>query len=395
MAVSTSAPPGAERRRALVVVQVTVMLTVIIGFAALTIDVGTLYRARAELQTAADSAAMAAASTYTTDDMLRVRLGDGDASAMVDVLNGGTTWAHRFSNLNETLGSQTIIEAGDVSFGWIDVTSSTSPINTAVAPDSHNAVRVMVRRAKGGGEGTNGPVQFFFAPIFGILQGESSAAAVAVFDDRVAGYDTAAGGAGSMPFTIHKDEYDGDLVAGGDDYGYDSEVGSVTSGSDGLREINLYPHDLAPGNFGLLNIGSPNQGLPALADQIENGISPDDIESEIGTPVLTFYDGDGLPITYSITGNAGMKTALKSSVEQRIGDVVSFFLHDAVSGTGANSVYQITTVLFGRVMGVKLTGAPAQRGIWLQPVTYSAGGVVLSANAPSSGGMVGRVVLAR
>ena len=33
--------------------------------------------------------------------------------------------------------------------------------------------------------GSNGPVQFFFAPIFGHLVGESSATAVAVVDDRV------------------------------------------------------------------------------------------------------------------------------------------------------------------------------------------------------------------
>ncbi len=51
-----------NRRRALVAVQVAVMAPVLLGFAALTIDVGAMYNAKAELQRTADSAALAAAS---------------------------------------------------------------------------------------------------------------------------------------------------------------------------------------------------------------------------------------------------------------------------------------------------------------------------------------------
>ena len=49
-------------RRGAVVAQVAVSLTVLIGFAALAVDVSTLYSARTELQRTADAAALAAAA---------------------------------------------------------------------------------------------------------------------------------------------------------------------------------------------------------------------------------------------------------------------------------------------------------------------------------------------
>jgi hypothetical protein len=382
-------------RRALVAVQVLVMLTVLLGFAALTVDIGTLYRARAELQVAADAAALAAASAYTTDTMLQVRLSSEDPAAFATVLEMASTRAATFGYLNDTLGWPTLIQTSDVVTGWLDVTLAASVLNTAALPTDHNAVQVMVRREKGGGTDSNGPVELFFAPVFGKLVGETSASAVAVFDDRFAGYDLNANGAGALPFSVHKNIYLNALAAGADEYAYDGDIEDVALGSDRVPEINLYPHDAVPGNFGLLNIGSPNQGVPELRDQIENGISPADMEAEVGTSEVIFVDDNGSPVTYQISGNPGMKTSLESSIEERAAEVVAFFIHGGVTGTGANSIYNIVDIRFGRVMGVRLIGPPTQRGLWIQPVTYNGGGVMLGGAAASSNGMVGRLVLAR
>ncbi|MBU0616443.1 MAG: hypothetical protein KKI02_01865, partial [Planctomycetes bacterium] len=61
-------------RRGAVVVYVAICLTVIIGFAALAVDIGMLYATHAEMQRAADSAAMAAAWELLSEE----RLMDGD-----------------------------------------------------------------------------------------------------------------------------------------------------------------------------------------------------------------------------------------------------------------------------------------------------------------------------
>ena len=68
-----------HRRRGAVAAMVLVMLTVIIGFAALTVDVGTAYNVKADLQHAADASAIAGATALTSDAMMLARSGDDTA----------------------------------------------------------------------------------------------------------------------------------------------------------------------------------------------------------------------------------------------------------------------------------------------------------------------------
>ena len=382
-----------QRRRALVAAQVAVCMVVIVGFTALAVDVGMMYNVKADLQRSADAAALAGAASYTSDKMLQVRLSGDRTSLIYEVVDTARNLADSFALVNPSLGvSSTHIEPNDIGTGWIDVASGTTPLDIGVAPDSYNAIEVIARRTS---EGSNGPISLLFARIFGRSYAETSASAVAVFDDRVGGFDPGAGPGYLLPFTIHEDVFEADLTGGPDNYGFDANEKTVTSSADGIREIKLYPHDSAPGNFGLLNIGIPNQGVPSLREHIENGVPPEDVESEIGTAVLTFYTEHGDPITYDITGSPGLDSALQPSVEMRVGDVVAFLLHNVVIENGSNSIYTITDIRFGRVMDIRLQGASFLRGLWVQPVSYAGPGIVLDPDAPSTNGLSGRIVLAR
>jgi hypothetical protein len=243
--------------------------------------------------------------------------------------------------------------------------------------------------------GPNGPVSFLFAPIFGRAVGETGASATAVFDDRVAGVDVASLPGNLLPFTIHKDLYEDDLVNGGDGYSYDPDLDAIDEFPDGIIEINLYPHDPAPGNFGILNIGISNVGTAEVEVQIENGVTPEQVEAEIGTPELKFLSEDQNPITYDITGTPGLVAALTPAIESRVGQIVGFLLHDVVVESGSNSVFTITDIRFGRVMDINLVGAPSTRGLFIQPCTYEGSGVIIDKNAPSSGGLYGLIYLVR
>ena len=53
---------NSNRRRGAVVAFALVMMIVLVGFASLTLDVGAIYNTRADLQNAADAAALAGAS---------------------------------------------------------------------------------------------------------------------------------------------------------------------------------------------------------------------------------------------------------------------------------------------------------------------------------------------
>ena len=387
-----SLQPPQKRRRAATAVLVLVTLPVMLGMAALAIDVGVMYNTRADLQRAADAAAMAGASAYTTDSMMQIRQGDDGSSLFSQVEYLADTRASGTSVLNPSFGTEvTNVAFSDIQVGWLDVTSGTSPLHVGVAPDDHNAVQVTVRRAD---EGGNGPVQLFFASLFGISETEISASATAVFDDRVGGFDIGESGGALLPFTIHEDVYENDIVSGGDDYGYDPDLGSVTSGADGVRETNLYPHDVAPGNFGLLNLPSDSPSdATAHKEQIDNGVQPEDIESDIGGTEFTFFDEDGNPITYTLGGNPGLEVTLKANLENRVGDVVAFLLHDAATEGGSNTEYHIVGIRFGRLMAHSLNKKP--NGIWIQPTVYAGNGLRIDKSAPSSGGTMGRLVLGR
>ncbi len=390
-----------DRRRAVVAVQVGVTLVVLLGMAALTVDVGQLYAARTELQRAADAAALAGASAYTTDEMMRVRMGTGGGTALTNVKSWAAQRAEEFSVSNHTLGAPTNVQADDIATGWINVNSATDPLNPGPAGKDYNAVHVMVRRSDGEGA-VNGPVPLFFSGIFGMLDTDSSASAVAVFDDRFSGFVTTVPGAKILPFTIHEDAFASELAAGGDTYRWNPGSSTISSGSDGIREVRLYPYPLSggpyeegDGNFGVLNIGTGNQGIDAERVQIENGVAPSDFEMEIGTSDLTFKDDDGDPVTYDMTGSPGLEATLKEAIESIEGEVIGFFLHDNVILSGSNAIYTITELRFGRVMDIKLTGPPAGKGFYIQPVSYSGGGIRIDTDAPPTGGLVGLVVLAR
>lgn len=378
-----------NRRRAASAIMVVVTLPVIIGFGALAVDVGVLYGTRADLQDAADAAALAGASALTGPEMIQVRMETAEFTSVRYQVNEKV---YSIAYLNESFGRrQTTVVPEDIAVGWIDLYSATSPLQTGIPPASSNAVQVIVRRTEGS---PNGPVELMFAPIFGKHFSNVSASAVAAFDDRVSGYDTSAPGGGALPLTMYVDNHTRQLTEGGDEYAYDPSTESVSPGRDSTREVNVYPGDQAPGNFGLLNIGTPNLGLPALVNQIENGVPPEDFERETGSAELTFYGDEG-SVTYDITGNAGLKSSLEKALLTRVGQVVSYFVHDKVDDTGSNAVYRIVGIRFGRVMQARLQAADADRGLWIQPVVYTGAGVRTSRNAPSSGGVAGRIVLAR
>ncbi len=394
---------GARRRRAVVAVQVAIALAMLLGFAALTIDIGALYNVKSDLQRAADASALAAASAYITDEMLQIRMGTGDADTLAYVVGLANARASAYSEINPSFGtSATHVQPEDILTGWINLSSSSDTIHINPQPFAYNAVQVVVNRSAGGGEGSNEPVELFFAPVFGRIVAETGARAVAVFDDRFSGFVVGANGANVLPFTIHENAFDSEMAGGGDQYGYDDESDLVFDSPDGIREIRLYPYPLSgdgyeegDGNFGVLNIGSGNQGLLALRDQITDGVPPEDFEAEVGTSELTFYDDSGDPVTYEITGSPGLDAGLTDAIEQMVGEEIAFFLHNDVILSGANAIYTITQMRFGRLMDIRLTGPPDQRGLFIQPISYAGGGVQIDPDAPSSGGLVGRTVLAR
>ncbi|TWT44790.1 von Willebrand factor type A domain protein [Phycisphaerae bacterium RAS1] len=156
-------------RRGGVVVQVAVMSTVIFGMGALAVDVGTLYTAKAEMQAAVDSAALAAAARLA---------GDGVNSPT----ELARTVADEFARMNRVAGHYTGLDMNsDVEFGQATYDAGTNRFGFSPSSENFNAVRIRMRRTEGS-EG--GPLPMMFGNIFGVSQKDMWARATAVLIPR-------------------------------------------------------------------------------------------------------------------------------------------------------------------------------------------------------------------
>lgn len=155
----------AVHRRGAAAVSVAVGMTVLLGFSALVIDMGMLYNTRAELQRAADAAALSAASRLPgPNGMTAAR------QAAIDTC--GT---------NRVLGAAVGLAEQDVVFGRAALSEATGKYTFTETQLFPNAVRVRLRRTA---NSPSGSVPLIFAKIFGKNTADVSARAGAVLTPR-------------------------------------------------------------------------------------------------------------------------------------------------------------------------------------------------------------------
>lgn len=154
------------RRRAVSVVVVAVSIPVLLGFAALTVDVAVLYNTRADLQRCADACAMAAAAGYSE--------ATGDIS---ERLVAGRQAAHNYAEENSIIGgSISLASNSDIVYGNAEFNEAGTAITFTPTEDNPNAVRILARRTSDSG---NGAVNLLFSRIFGMHATDVSAQATA------------------------------------------------------------------------------------------------------------------------------------------------------------------------------------------------------------------------
>jgi hypothetical protein len=200
-----------------------------------------------------------------------------------------------------------------------------------------------------------------------------------------------------IPFTIKKDLYEQQLASGSDTFTFEFEA--VKEFGDGIREVKLFPNRIkvdgevdGGGNFGTLNIGLDNLGTTGVETQIREGITPEQLEAEVGVPEIRFKDAAGNPITYPMTGNTGISCGMKDSLVARVGEVIGFFIHTDVVDNGSGAVFTVVDLRFGRVMEVDFTGN--RKAMIVQPVAHE-GTDIITSPVVSPVPSVGRTTLIR
>jgi len=355
-------------RRASAMPLVAVICPVLLAFAALSVDIGMLYSAKAELQRSADAAALAGAGALIDERRLR---NDGGMSLEIDFAVRHT--AQKYVQLNHVLGASPTVQLntsnsinGDIVLGTLSDQTNYHELLSIANPDEFNSVQVRVRRDSE----SNGPIGLFFARIMGRYTANVGATATASIEDGVVGFQVNpnTSSADLIPFAVHVDVWNA-LLAGttpiGDQYAYDPDTGEVDSGSDTILEINMYPgsgiDQLTPGNFGTVDIGGSNNSTADIERQIRYGVSAEDLAYHGGELKL---GSDG---TLTLEGDTGLSAGFKDALESIIGQPRAIPLFTSVVGSGNNAEFTIVGFAGIRIMDVKLTGSMTKKYVIIQP----------------------------
>jgi Flp pilus assembly protein TadG len=363
---SSPAAQPAAGRRGMILVLATAAIIMVLGFAAFSVDVGYIALTRAQLQVAADSAAMAAAQD------LPPGLTKGAYETPSEVATNGRASAVSLAAQHKAGDVSAVYCVGsrDVRFGQVVWDPGSNSWQKVWGVSPYNAVEVTLRRDQSGG-GADGPLPLFFAPVIGNQTAKLTVKAISAVVPasgfrRIPGQ----GLPGLLPITLDEPTWD-NLMNGvadpgeQDSFTYNDATGTVSSGGDGIPEVNLYPNgaaSTAPGNRGTVDIGHAGNSTSDIARQILYGASDDDLEV-LGFP-LNFDNGP-----FELNGDTGISAAIKAQLDQIKGEprVIPIFT-GLPQGNGNNAMFTIVKFVGIRIVEVKLSGNPKR--VMIQPAPY-------------------------
>jgi hypothetical protein len=346
-------------------------LIVAFALAAFAIDLGFITASRAELQKTADAAALAAT----------IELGEGygpgspwtpsqvEAAARQAVVD--------VAAVNRAAGLTSVYADGsrDVRLGQYVWNPDTGSWEKVWGQTPYTLVEVTLHRDQPSSTNGDHPLSLYFAPVIGSRQAnlvaQSTSALIPGTGIRVASGSGRA--ADVLPIALDVGSWD-ELMAGvgADEFRFDPLTETVSSGADGIREINIYPtgsQNLPPGNRGTVDFGSSNNSTADLSRQIRYGLNESDLAHFGGK--LSFENG---PLI--INGDTGISAGIKDDLEAIKGQPRLMPLFTTVSGPGNNAMYTIVKFVGIRIMYVKLTGKPSSKAVIVQPAPFVSDAVI-------------------
>ena len=353
-----------DRRGNIIVLSAAVMVAML-GFVAFTVDVGFMTQTKAQMQTAADGSALAAALE------LPQGWGSGKTSTYSQVDTAGRSAAQTVASLHR-VGEQAaayLDTTRDVRFGQRTMSTQGAWVETW-GSTPYNMVEVTIHRDQtlAGSTATRADQQLplFFAPAMGNKSASLIAKATAVLSPAD-GFSIPAGSGLFCPvLPIAVDDVTwNNLINNGvgtDNYSYNPSTGTVTSGSDGIKEISIYPTGTgSPGNRGTVKIGVSNNSTATLGQQIQYGLSESDLAMYGGA--LRIPAGG----TITLSGNPGLSAGIKDNLAAIWGQPRAIPIFSSCTGNGNNANYTIVKFVGVRVLFSQLTGNPSSKQVIVQP----------------------------
>lgn len=382
--------PRRHTRRGNVLILTALLLVFMVGIVAMAVDIGYLAVARTELQRTADAAAMAACWDLIDQGVLGTPV---DLSAEIQTAR---ETAAGYAALNLVCNSAPILNAdegnsdvSDVVIGQLVDPSAPDQDMIFTDPNLYNAVQVTVRRTSD----TNGEVPLFFGRVYGQQSKPLTATATAALLNNIGGFTVPSGGGNLdlLPFALDEETWTNLLAGSGSDlWRYNEETGTVSSGADGIREMNLYPQGTgSPGNRGTVDIGSNNNSTADIARQILYGVTAEDLSYHGGS---LQFDADGF---LYLNGDTGISAGVKDELTSIIGQPRILPVFRSVTNPGNNATYQIVSFVGVRILEVKLTGSISSKRVTIQPARVITKGALPATSGTKSYAVYSPVWLVR
>lgn len=371
-----------KKREGAVLVLSAIMLFVMLAFLAFTVDTGYLASTKGEIRRSADAAAIAGCWE------LFEGLGQGKSQAECQpaVIAEAAQYAslNAIANTSPSLSNQ--LNSPGVAVGYLpSITSQTLSTNSSLP---FFAVKVAVQKSAQ----LNGEVPYFFGKIFGDSGRAIEASATTVMARNISGFSTPDNCNDTLdvlPFALDLQTWNTiSANTATDAFSYNPTTGVVSSGGDGIREVNLYPQGTgSPGNRGTVDIGGANNSTADIARQIVYGISESDIQA-LGKDLK--FNADG---TMNLNGDTGISAGVKDELASIIGQPRIIPIFSTVSGNGNNANYTIVKWVGVRILKVTLTGALSKKAVTIQPAPIISRNAIISNSANSTSDYVYSPVL--
>ncbi|HEV8066172.1 MAG TPA: pilus assembly protein TadG-related protein [Planctomycetaceae bacterium] len=338
-------------------------LIMIFAFVAFTVDIGWLTVTKTQLQNAADASALG------SDMNLIKGFGPGATMTTAQVTTTAQNVAVTVAAANKAGDINSVYCNGsrDVQLGQYQWNGTSWTMNWGVTP--YNMSRVTLHRDIAG-TGGDRPLPLFFAPVLGDKTANVEATATAAMLPGI-GFKLSSGSsfnAGILPIALDVGTWNALMAGvGSDSYTYNPATGAVTSGADGILEVDLYPSGSAlmpPGNRGTVDIGINNNSTSTLVSQILYGVTPAQLAPYGGQLIFSNTN-------LQLDGNPGLSAALQNALNQIIGQPRAIPIFTQVSGNGANAVYTVIKFVGVRVLNAKLSGSPSQKHVTIQPAPFT------------------------
>ncbi len=341
-----------SRRRGAIVPLTAVLLVPLMGMMAFTIDVGWMVVVESNLQSAADSAALAGANSLIDGYVQYVQAGISTSStsqsAVISTYEANATAAaQQYAALNGAGDSSLTLLSSDVEFGYTDGSGKyTTPAPSGTYP---NTIKVTLRRDST----ANGALGLFFGPVIGTPTANLKAVAAAtIYTASLDSFQNLSGSSNSssfdlslLPMTYDVNHWNNFIQTGQD------PDGNTNTDANGLPALEVYPSVKYAGNFGLLGLDDSHVGTSTLNGWINNGFTQSDVQTLLSnssgdeTPLvpLSSHNANILPQnstdgmgSWNWQGDTGMKTDVLHTLADYTGQTFLLPLFQPLNSSSSN-----------------------------------------------------------